>query len=460
MEPPTQFSRAVIYAVTLTFACAVMWSYFANIVEVAAGTGQVVPENRLQVVQSLEGGVVTAIFARSGDRLKKGDIIVQLDPTSATGALAETRQQLAGLEAESIRLRAQLKALEWDSAADDQLARFNISSDAVSLVKSPPADKITIGQLSIHEPTFPLLLREEFPDFVHHNLEQFRTSFQELEKSLSSFDQQIAQRIIERAEMEARLAGTVNALHSAGEELAIFDKLLRTGAAGKAEVMNSRTRYNDLKSEETQLKLSLPRLAAAVAELQDRRAEKLNNFRNRTAELLTKTEVNLGALKATLGALAQRAARTEIRAPADGILKIVNASTMGQVFKPGENVAEIVPSDGAQLIQVRIRSEDIAFLRSGMPAIIKFTAYDYSIFGSLPGTLKRIPVDSTTDERGNVFYLVDVQAAANFIEYGGERWPIMAGMVANVDIVTGKRTIFQYVTKPIHRMATMALRER
>ena len=464
LEPDRRYRRATICTIAGLLVFAVMWSLNTPIVEVSAGTGQVIPEHRLQLVQSLDGGTVSSILVKHGDRVTAGQVIVKLDPTLARSSLNEALEQVAGLEAAAARLRGEIAAVDGspDIPADVTARLSPDGPDVVQSISTPAAALAgdAVMAAASRPPVFPASLRQHHPDLVGQNIAQYRTGLEELATSLSSFDRQMEQHRLEQAEARSRLDTTAIALGLAHEELGALKRLERAGAAGKAEVNAAKSKVNELDGAQQQLGISLPRYDAEIAELADRRAERLNNFRNKAAEELTGTEVKRSAIAATLGALRQRAAQTEVRAPANGVVKTLSVASEGQVVKPGDSIAEIVPSDGSLLIQARIRPEDIAFLKPGMPAVIKLTAYDYSIFGALPGTLERIAGDSTADEHGGFYYLADIRASRAYIERQGERWPVMAGMVANVDIVTGKRSIFQYITKPIHRMATMALRER
>lgn len=464
LEPDRRYRRATVYTIAGLLAFAVVWSDFTTVIEVSAGTGQVVPEHRLQVVQSPDGGTVTAILVKNGARVTAGQVIVRLDPMTARAALDESLAQVAGYEAASVRLGAEIAAVSGNqSGTQDLTAR--LLPDGPDLVQSissaaqPLAGEDVMAAAS-QSPVFPASLKQQHPDLVGRNIDQYRTALEELAKSLSSFDQQVTQRRLEKEETLSRLETTAVALGLAHDELAALERLQHVGAAGKAEVSAAKAKVNDLQGTQQQLRISLPRFDAEIAELADRRAERLSNFRNKAAEELTDTGVKRSAIAASLGALRQRAERTDVKASANGVIKTLSVASEGQVVKPGDNIAEIVPSDGSLLIQARIKPEDIAFLKPGMPALIKLTAYDYSIFGAVPGTLEKIAGDSTSDEHGGFYYLADIRTARTFIERRGEKWPIMAGMVANVDIVTGKRSIFQYITKPIHRMATMALHER
>lgn len=155
-----------------------------------------------------------------------------------------------------------------------------------------------------------------------------------------------------------------------------------------------------------------------------------------------------------------RVKRSDILAPVDGVVKAVHANTIGQVIKPGEMIVEIVPTANELIIQAKVRPADVAFLTPGQRAVIKLTAYDYAIYGALDGEVARVGADSTVDERGNVFFLVDVKSSKPFLERNNTKLPIMPGMMAQVDIATGTKTVLSYITKPMHRMASEAFRER
>ena len=411
----------IIKTVAFAISSAVLWSYLTPVSEVAAGTGKVIPDKHVQAIQSVEGGYVVAIYAKSGDFVEKDELIVRLDPTASGTSREEITQQLTGLQATAARLQALLDNTE---------------------------------------PQFSEQLAREHPKAVAAAKAQYDADKAELASALSSLAFAITQKRTELLEAKSQLKTTANGLKLATEELSTMRKLRQQGAASRAEVMASENRHNELKGITSRLSLSMPRLQAAIDELTTRRDERHNGFRAKVAAELNDAEVKINSLTASLQGQQNRVERTEIRAPISGVLKTVNANNIGQVIKPYDPVAEIVPESESVLIQARIRPEDIAFIAKGHPAIIKLSAYDYSIFGALHGVLEKIAADSTTDERGNVYYAVDVRADKNFIERRGEHWPIKPGMVASVEIVTGTRSVFQYLTKPIHRMATMALRER
>jgi membrane fusion protein, adhesin transport system len=418
LEPPSRLAQTMVYVVVGTIGLAVAWSLFAPVLEVASASGTVVPENHVQIVQSLEGGAVDGIFAKAGQHVAKGDVVLKLDPTTPGALRQDIREQLRSLEISALRLA---------------------------------------GLLDGKAPVFP---GDYEPLQVAQAQQQFDTAQREVASMLESFDSQISQRKMELDEVRARSKTALRARRLADEELAALRKLGKARAAGRSEILNAELRANDARGTESQLMLSMPRIESSIAQLGSEKDERLSSMRNRAASELAETRTKIAGLKATLGAQQRRFEQTELRAPIAGIVKTVSATSIGQVIKPGEMVAEIVPDNAPLLLQVRIRPEDIAFLREGMKTVVKLSAYDSSIFGSLEGSLSRLSADSLTDERGQTYFLGDVQLAQSFIERLGESWPIKSGMTAHVEIITGQKTVFQYITKPIHRMTHAALRER
>jgi membrane fusion protein, adhesin transport system len=421
VEYSTYLTQGITYTICSLLAVGVAWSYFTNVVEVAAASGTVMPTQHVQVIQSLEGGAVQKIFAKSGDHVVAGQILLALDPTQPGSSRDELTEQMMGHSATLIRLKALLKD---------------------------------------ESPEFPDEMKVTHPTLVAQSLAQNEAARIELKSSLTSLDEQISQRTIELSEVQSRLATGEEAEQLSAVELATLRKLQKAKAAGRAEVANAQMRYNEIRGQNQQIHLSLPRLKAGIDEMKSQYISKLNGFKSRVNDQLAETEVKLASLKVAFTAQQKRLEQTSIRASTSGIVKSVKATSLGQVIRPGEEVAEIVPEDTRLFIQARVKPEDIAFLREGLSVMVKLSAYDYSIFGSVKGNLNRIAADSTTDERGQIYYLVDIALPQNFISRHGENWPIKSGMVANVEIVTGQRSIFQYITKPIHRMATMSMRER
>jgi adhesin transport system membrane fusion protein len=202
----------------------------------------------------------------------------------------------------------------------------------------------------------------------------------------------------------------------------------------------------------------IPRIQAAISEAQRKIEEVELTMRNQARSELSETNAKLSALSAGSEGLADRVKQAEIRAPMNGTVKQLFANTVGGVVQPGKEIIEIVPSDDALMLEARIQPKDIGFLRPGQPALVKFTAYDFSIYGGLEATLEHIGADTITDEKGNAFYIVRVRTKRSTI--GDAAMPIIPGMVAEVDILTGKKSLLSYMMKPVLRAKATALTER
>jgi membrane fusion protein, adhesin transport system len=447
LQPNTRNAQVTVYGITGFFAAALAWSMFANVLQVSTGTGQVIPENRLKTIQSLDGGVVAEILAKPGDEVREGTVIARLDAIYAGSSLNEAAEQIAALEATSTRLKGQLKLLAPYITANQKKQASRPKTNLAVAISDTILD-------------FPDTLQLSNPSLVQENTAQFMTVMQELAAAIMSVEEQIVQKQLELRSANLQLSTVKQAQVIARADLDGLQKLLKSGAAGKGEVMVAKARYNELRGQVEQLSLAEPKAKSVISQLNAQIDERIGNLQTRTSEQLNETQIRLNTLKAQLPVLAKRSANTEVLAPATGIIKQMSITTRGQVIRPGEIIADIVPSDSPLLVQVRVKPEDIAFIATGMPALVKLTAFDFSIFGSINGRVVRIATDSTTDERGAIYYIVDVKTETDHIERKGESWPVKVGMVANVDIVTGKQSIFQYFTKPIHRMTQSALRER
>lgn len=417
LRPRNGLATALIVLIVAVLATGIAWSAFARIVETSSGEGRVIPSGRVRTVQNLEGGIVQAIAVREGARVERGDLLVSIDPIQADAALAENRAATAALVASTTWLQALLDGTEpvFDDANGAAAAR---------------------------------------------NRAEYVATREELTAGIASAQQLARQKALELDETRARLGSTERSLAVARERAAMMSKLRKSGAASRNEALEARARKLDLEGQAEALALALPRLEAAIAEAEARESEIEARFRARISTRLNEASAKLEALRETLNVDADRVRRAELRAPVTGIVKTLHANTLGQVVKPGADVVEIVPLDEALLVRVEMDPKDIAFLHSGQKAVIRLTAYDYALYGSLEGRVVRVAADSVVDDQGRTFYPVDVQSSDPWLENGEERLPILPGMVAQVDVVTGHKTVFHALTKPIHRTASRALRER
>ena len=234
--------------------------------------------------------------------------------------------------------------------------------------------------------------------------------------------------------------------------------LVRTGAVSDVELLRLERDVARYRGERDSANSDIPRLESAVAEANRKIQEIELTFRNVARSELSEVNAKLSTLSEGSTALEDRVKQTEIRSPVNGTVKQLKVNTVGGVVQPGKDVIELVPSDDALLLEAKVLPRDIAFLRPGQKALVKFTAYDFAVYGGLEATLEQIGADSVVDEKGNAYFVVRVRTLSNTI--GQQKLPIIPGMVAEVDILTGKKTVLSYLLKPILRAKAKALTER
>lgn len=421
LKPPPPALNALLLSLVALVALFVAWSAFATVEESTRGEGRIVPASRVQLVQNLEGGIIDALLVREGDRVAKGDVLLRIDPTKAGSNLGETRERILGLRAEVARLEAE--------------------------TENRPLE-------------FPRDVAEDAPVLVAQQHEHHRTRSLELQAALSAFDSQARQREQEILELNARIRTQQQAVSINTAEIDMLRPLVQKGSASQASLLAAEKQLNEASGSLEAAVLALPRVEAQQSEVMDRKQERLASFRADALQKLTNARIELAALKEQDKGTADTLARTTVRAPVAGIVKTLHVNTIGQVVKPGSDLVEIVPVNDTLLVEARIRPQDIAFLRPGQPALVKITAYDFSLYGGLDGQVEQIGADSITDEKGETFYLIRVRTGSNQLRHGDRNLPIIPGMVAQVDVKTGSKTVLTYIIKPLTRMRQDALHER
>jgi membrane fusion protein, adhesin transport system len=421
LADPGFWMRATALGLSVVVAGALGWAALVEVEEMTRGEGKVIPASRVQVVQNLEGGIVRKITTREGALVKENDVILTIDSTGFGSSLEERREKMYGLQAVVARLSAQ--------------------AEGVALV-------------------FPDGVAKQRPGIVHEQTQLYANRTAEITAALTGLDLQVAQRRQEIDEVRAKVANLTRSLAIAREEFALTEPLVQRGAAARIELIRLDARVNETAGQLEAATLALPRIENALSEVQARRREKEQNEKADLRGQLSEARTQLAALEQGVKADIDRVDRTEVRAPVTGLVKTLHVSTLGQVVKPGMDIVEIVPTDGSLLIETRVRPQDIAFLRPDLEAIVRLTAYDYTLYGSLKAKLEHIGADTITTERGETFYLVRARTDRASLEKDGRILPIIPGMVANVDILTGKKTVLAYLMRPLTRLRSEALRER
>jgi adhesin transport system membrane fusion protein len=408
----------LLRGIALVFFVLVLWSAFAKVDEVARGEGKVIPSQQLQVIQSFDGGVVEKINVREGDVVNKGDLLLRIDPTRFVSSFRENRAELMSLQARAARLKALTTKVPFELPED---------------------------------------IKSAAPDIAEHERNQYESNRKELDEQLSISQSQLEQRQQELREVRAKLVQVTRALELANQQLNVTRPLLKSGAVSEVEILKLEGEVSNASGARQQALAQEQRLLSAVEESEGKVREVELMASNKWRAELSETLAKLSSLNETGTGLADKIKYSEIRSPVRGTVQRLYTNTLGGVVQPGHEVVEIIPLDDQLLIEAKVSPKDIAFLHPGQKAIVKFTAYDFSIYGALDGKLEHISADTMKDDKDNVFYLVRVRTERAGFDAS---LPIIPGMTAQVDILTGKKTVLSYLLKPVLRAKQNALTER
>lgn len=399
-----------------------VWAHYAVLDEVTRGEGSIIPSSKTQVIQNLEGGILSEILVREGDIVEAGDIVAKIENTIATANLQDARSQYLSLQATEARLIAEL---------DEQ--------ESVE---------------------FPEAVLEEAPIVAADQQRLFNARKRQLQAQVSVLESQARQRKQEVAEMASRRRTLEQSLQLARQEQAITAPLVQKGVMPRIDLIRIDRQVGDLEGEIRTIRTAIPRLQAAQKEAEQRIEEMILTIRTEASDELNRARAELKSISQSLFAGQDRVTRTAVRSRVRGTVKNLKRTTVGGVIQPGEDIMEIVPLDDTLLVEAQVRPADIAFLRPGQEAIIKVSAYDFSIYGGLTASLERISADTIKDEQGESFYRVYLRTEESALARNGEVLPIIPGMTVTAEILTGEKSVLDYLMKPILKAQGSALRER
>jgi len=424
-EKPSRSATNFIVTLAIIIAAFLTWANWARIDEVTRGQGRVVPSGKNQVIQSFEGGIVKKIFVKPGAIVHKGDLLIRIDDTGFSSSLGE-------VEAKRDSLRAQITRLQYE----------------VSGVKTAPL-------------RFPDDLARRAPETVASEKELYTARQRSLDAQVGILRERLTQRERDLLELKTNTKRLQETLALAMEEEKVKAPLVKKGVIPKTDFIRLQRDVVDLQGKLTVAQESQPRLEAAIREAQRMIDEQELKFRQDARAELSKKLGELSVADETLRGAKDRVVRTDIRSPVDGVVNDLKINTVGEVVKSGETLAEIVPQEEGLLVEAKVRPNDIAFVHPGQKASVKITAYDFSIYGGLEGVVQRISADSSYDNATRqIYYLVTVKTLTNRLGKPEQNLIIIPGMVARVDILTGKKSVLQYLLKPINKARFEALRER
>ncbi|MCZ4371629.1 HlyD family type I secretion periplasmic adaptor subunit [Vibrio diazotrophicus] len=432
-------ARVMLWVMIAFFIAASAWASWAEIDQVTRGQGKVVPSSQVQVIQNLEGGLVKQILVREGEQVQKGQQLILIDDTRFRSDFREREQQVANLTANVLQLSATLSSV----TIDEDFSENNWENSV----------RIDYNKLA-----FPPLLKDTQPELVARQRAEYQQDLDNLRNQISVMTQQVKQKQQELIEIQARIKNLRQSYDFANKELEITKPLADEGVVPRIELLKLQRQVNDTRRELTSSELKVPVLRSNIREAMLSRIDTAQKFRSQQQQELNQVQDKLSSMTESAVGLEDRVNRTVVVSPVTGTVKTLNVNTVGGVIQPGMDIVEIVPTEDTLLVEAQIAPQDIAFLRPDLHAIVKFSAYDFTKYGGLEGTLEHISADTTQDEEGNSFYLVRVRTTETSFGHD-ENLPIIPGMTASIDIITGKRTVMEYLLEPILRAKTNALRE-
>lgn len=420
-EGQTIRSRRLLWVIVLVVAVFLIWAAFAEVDELVRGAGKVIPSKQLQLVQNLEGGILSDLLVQEGEEVSEGQVILKLDDTQVASRFREREQIMRVLQARSERLRAEAEG----------------------------------GSL-----LFSALLTEGDASLVAEQRALFMQRKEQLEASQKIISGQVRQKRQLLQQLRGQLVQSQKQEALAQKELGILQPLFEQGVVSEVELIRAEKSVLLAQGEASDIKLKFPQAESSISELTSRREQLGLNFRSESRLELNEVLAELSQVSQGHGVLEDRLERTHVRSPVKGIVKEMMVTTLGGVIQPGMDLVSIVPKEDALLIEAKIRPADIARLYPGQKAVVKFTAYDFTVYGGLEAELVHIGADSSTDDQGDSFYLVRVKTQKNNLGKGDKLLPIIPGMIAQVDILTGKKTLLRYLLKPILKAKQVALTEQ
>ncbi len=418
---PSKQARILSIATALFIFIFICWAAWAEVDEVTRAEGKVIASQRTQIIQNLEGGILQEIMVGEGQTITKGTPLARIDNEVAASTYRDAVSKSLENEAAIIRLEAELTSTE---------------------------------------PVFPESIIRTAPQIISDQNSIMNARKLQRDSEILLLKSQYEQRLQEVEEQQARKRSVDRSLALSIEQRNTVLPLLKRNNYSRIEFLNLEQEVANLEGELDGLTVSIPKAQSAADEALQRITFREAELDAAITEEINERRAELNSLRETIAAGGDRVTRTVVRSPVNGIIKQIHLNTIGGVVKPGEAIMEVVPLDDTLLVEVRVRPSDVAFLHPDQKAVLKFSAYDFGVYGGLDGVLEQISADTIEDKQGEVFYLAKLRTHKTGIAYRGETLPIIPGMTATADILTGRKTILDYILKPILKAQQNALRER
>jgi adhesin transport system membrane fusion protein len=418
---PTAGSHYMLLTVASLIGAFVIWSSISEIEEITRGSGQVVPTQEIQIVQSLEGGILSELLVGDGQQVEKDQVLLKIDDVAAAS-------QERGTEARAFALKAKKARLE----AEAKNQSFSVPDEIV----------------------------KKYPDIARNEQALYESRQQELKNAKSILDNKISSARAELAEVRAKINRLSDNKKSLNQELVITKEMVAKKAVPKLEEIRLNRELSNVSGQMSEAAQRRSALEADLRATERERVDREDKFKSQVLGELNEVEAQVSQLDENLTAISDRVSRAEIRSPVDGVINKIMIKTIGGVIEPAMPLVEVVPLGNDLKIIARVAPQEIAFLRPDLDVNIKISAYDSQRYGSLKGKVVRIGSNSVTDRDGNVFFEIEVRAEKNHLGSEDKPLPITPGMVAETEIITGKRTILSYLAKPVLRTRDKAFTER
>ena len=424
-DRPPLFASASVFIVGALFVAFVIWASYAEVDEIARGDGKVIPASKTQIIQASEAGVVQEIAVKVGQIVRKNDLIIRLDDTMSVSSLGEQQAKARTLGARIARLKHEHGG-------------------------------------KIEEPfVCPQDIEKAAPEVCENEQKLLVARRANFANKLSVLKSRLEQR-------ETELDEAVANSHRLTENLAVSDKeaelvksMVKRGLMAQTEQLRVDREQTELNGQIALAAETIKKIDATIVEAKLQVKELGLQLQQEALDELTQALAELSVVDETIRGASDRVARTDIRSPVDGIVNTLELNTLGSFVQPGAIVAGIVPTSETLLVEARVSPRDVAFIRPDQKALIKVTAYDFSIFGGLDGKVSNITADSLVDQNtGEPYYQVRVSTDTSALAKDGQSFAIIPGMICTVEIMTGRKTILSYLLKPINKARNEALRER
>lgn len=422
LEKSSLLPSVIIWIVILSVTWFIVWANFAQIDELTRGEGKVIPSSQTQIVQNLEGGIVSEIYVKEGEEVKKGQQLLKIQDVNFASSLRERKISIHELSAKRIRLEAEATGKEF-----------------------------TVDEV----------IKEAIPErFIEQERSLYVSNQEQLLNSLEILQLQLQQRQNELDEVKTTRSKLQQSYRLLLQEITLTEPLARKGIVSQIEFLKLKRQVSDIKGEINVIEITIPKINASIEEAKSKMTDMRLKFQNSAKQELNEVTAEISRIQESQDVFQDRVARTVVKSPVNGTIQKILVNTVGGVVKPGMELIEIIPSDDTLIIEAKIKPSDVAFLYPGQKAKVKFTAYDFLIYGGLEGEVIHISADTMRDQNEHNYYLVRIRTKKNYLGPKDKSLKIKVGMIANIDIITGKKSIIDYILKPILRAKENALSER